>query len=183
MLIMVRETEANSQRNVSETHPLLLAQYNALREEILKRVELRYQIVSLTLIVFGTTLSFGLQAHSSSTVLLYPIIALFLAASWIHNGFGIKEIGNYIRDQIESTVGEDIIGWEHRVRSQRKRLGGLGLSFLSAGGVFIGTSLLAILTAVPLAKFDTIEILFFILATISLISSVVLLGYYRSSGK
>lgn len=170
---MTDDQQTSSLSGISEITPFLLAEYNALREEILKRIELQYQVLSLTVVVLGTVLGFGLQAHSASIVLLYPILATFLAATWSHNGLDIKEIGTYIREQIESKVTKDNIGWEHRIRSRRRRLG--GLKFLSARGIFIGTSLLAILVAVPLAHFDLIEILLFALAVISAVCSSVLL--------
>ena len=171
---MSAETENNLPKEKPEIYSLLLIEYGVLREEILKRIELRSQVTSLTLIIFGTILSFGLQARSSSIILVYPVLAIFLAANWTHNGIRIKEIANYIRDHIESRVGENTIAWEHRARPNRMPID--RLNFLSASGIFIGTSLFAILTALPLAHFDMVEILLLIFAIICIIcTSIVLL--------
>jgi hypothetical protein len=170
---MSRETGTNASKEPPEIHSLLLIEYGTLREEILKRIELRTQVTSLALIVFGTMMSFGLQARSSSVILLYPILAIFLAGSWTHNGIRIREIAIYIRDQIESRIGENILAWEHRASPHQKPLD--RLNFLSAGGIFIGTSSFAIVVALPLAHFDTTDILLFVFAAISVICSSLLL--------
>lgn len=169
-------TETNVPKEQPETQALLLAEYGALREEILKRIELRSQVTSLALVVLGTMLGFGLQAHSSSVILLYPILATFLAANWTHNGVSIKEKAIYIRDHIESRVGANTIAWEHRSGPSRKPLD--RLNFWSASGIFIGTSLFAIVIALPLAKFDTVEILLFFFALISVICSIIVLRHF-----
>lgn len=170
--ILITEKQKSSSDNEPKATDLIIVEYTALREEILKRVELQHQILSLTLIIFGTILSFGLQVHSSSILLLYAIIALFLAANWSHNGRTVRDIGRYIRSQIETKVGVQNIGWEHRIRP-RQRLG--GLNFISARGIFIGTSLLAIVLAIPLAKFDLEDIFLFIVALSSVAGSTLIL--------
>lgn len=64
-----------------------LTEYKALRDEIVKRIEFRYQIINLILIVAGTFLTVGVQASIPASVLLvYPILALFLISGWAHNG-------------------------------------------------------------------------------------------------
>ena len=166
----------------------MLAEYNALRDEILKRVELQQQILSLTLVIFGTILTFGLQVHSASIILLYPLLSLFLAASWRHDGLTVKRISIYIRDQIEAPIGENTLGWEHRARRRQKSQSKFtflsakgafagGFNFLSARGVFAGTSLLATLLAIPFAKVDVVDMFLFALAIVSIVSSIVMLRY------
>lgn len=39
----------------------LLAEYSALRDEIVKRMEIEHQLATSTVIVFGTILGFGFQ--------------------------------------------------------------------------------------------------------------------------
>ena len=59
---------------------LLVEQYISLRNEIEKRIEIRQQILALTLLVAGTFLTVGVQPNVPEVVLLfYPIIAMFLA--------------------------------------------------------------------------------------------------------
>jgi hypothetical protein len=130
-----------------------IAEYSALREEILKRKEIQHQIISLTLIVAGTFLTIGVQANvSASALLVYPILAMFLAAGWAQNDVRINQIAFYIRERLEKQLGST--GWENyrqteRVSSKWGPLASLGA--FSARGVFVSTQLLAI--ALSLTKF------------------------------
>src|SRR5689334_19293985 len=72
---------------------ITVTEYNALRSTVIKRLEFRYQILNLILIVAGTFLTIGLQKDNPSSILLvYPILALFLTAIWTHNGIIIAQI-------------------------------------------------------------------------------------------
>ena len=102
----------------SENVSLIIAEYTALREEILKRLEIDHQLIALALIAPGTILTIGFQTRNASIMLVYPILALFLSAIWVINETGIIEKGIYIRDHIESRVGENNIGWQHFKSSQ-----------------------------------------------------------------
>jgi hypothetical protein len=62
----------------NESLSLIIAEYNAMREEILKLVENQHQILSLSLIAPGTILAIGFQTRNASIMYLYPILALFL---------------------------------------------------------------------------------------------------------
>jgi len=54
---------------------LLIEQYTSLRNEIEKRIEIRQQILALTLLVAGAFLTVGVQSNVPEVVLLfYPII-------------------------------------------------------------------------------------------------------------
>ena len=93
------------------TNPLVAAEYKALRDEILNRINFRYQLLNLTLISAGTLLATGVHADVSAAVLLvYPILGAFLAAGWVHNGNTIIPLARYIRDELEVKYGG--LGWE-----------------------------------------------------------------------
>jgi hypothetical protein len=188
--IFMAANHTRSTKNAPDADSFLLAEYTALRDEVLKRVELQQQILSLTLVVFGSMLTFGLQAHAASILLLYPILAVFLASTWRHDGRTVMRISVYIRDHIEARMGGTTGGWEHRARRQHKSRGTFmiiltpargvvtgGLNFLSARGVFAGTALLATLLAIPFAKADFTDILLFALAIASILGSMALLRY------
>jgi hypothetical protein len=64
---------------------LVTAEYNTLREEILKRVETRYQLLSLSVTALGALLAFGSETKNATLILLYPVLALCLAISWLSN--------------------------------------------------------------------------------------------------
>jgi hypothetical protein len=58
----------------SENTNLLIAEYNTLREEILKRIETQYQLTALTLTASGVILTIGLQVKNASILFIYPIL-------------------------------------------------------------------------------------------------------------
>jgi len=154
----------------------LLVEYSALREEIVKRIELEYQLIYLSLATFGVICGLGLPARLSLVILLYPLFAAFLAVGWVNSDHSIQCIANYIKSQIEVKFGEDETGWEHHFEHQRSN----GLSALSVGGTFIGTSLVAILVGISLAHLDATEILLLVLSGASLVFSLILLLWYFS---
>src|SRR5579871_3179802 len=93
------------------TNPLVAAEYKALRDEMLNRINFRYQLLNLTLIIAGTLLAAGVHADVSAAVLLiYPLLAAFLAAGWVHNGNTIVPLSQYIRDELEAKYSG--LGWE-----------------------------------------------------------------------
>ena len=73
----------------------LLAEYDALRGEILKRSEIQHQLLSFSLAALGALMAVGLK-DSPSALLAYPILVLFLAVGWVYNDLQIAQIGLYI---------------------------------------------------------------------------------------
>jgi hypothetical protein len=66
---------------------LLVAQYTTLRDEIVKRIEIQHQLISLALIAPGTVLAIGFQTSNASLMLIYPLLGMFLSAVWLSNSF------------------------------------------------------------------------------------------------
>jgi len=95
-----------------------IAEYSALRDEILKRIELQNQVLNLTLILAGTVVSVGFQLNNGPIMLLiYPPIALVLSSGWEQNNLRIRQIGIYIREIIEGRSSGG--GWEqYRIRTE-----------------------------------------------------------------
>lgn len=128
--------------------PLLLsAQYSSMRAEMIKRLEIRSQLVALTLLVAGTFLSVGLQPNvPESALLVYPPLAMFLAASWKQNDMRTGQMVRFIRDNIEKHIGPSPaeLGWENYRASlfPPSRLTPFAVS-----GVFVVTQLLAMALA------------------------------------
>src|ERR1051326_1267765 len=84
----------------------LIEQYASLRSEIEKRIDIRQQILALTLLVAGTFLTVGVQPNVPAVVLLfYPLIALFLGAIWEHNDLRVGQINFYLRTEVEKHLG------------------------------------------------------------------------------
>jgi len=100
-----------------------LAEYSALRDEILKRIELQHQILNLTLVIAGTVVSVAFQLSKGPIILLiYPPIALVLSAGWEQNNLRIRQIGAYIRERTEPRFSRG--GWEqYRIDTQVKTTG------------------------------------------------------------
>jgi hypothetical protein len=136
-----------------------LAEYNALRCEILKHIDIEYQVSTLSITAFGALVALGFikdlntDNEGALFVFLYPVLALLLAFRWRYSEHRIKEIGTYIREYIESGVEEDVTGvkgWESYLDRHNRNQGRFGLYRLSAWGIFVFTQVLAIIIGVLL---------------------------------
>jgi len=147
-------------------------EYSAIRNEILKRIELRQSIIQMTLTLAAAFLSVGLiqipsiinPATQFSVVLIYPPIALGLAGGWYHLDKRIRDSVTYIRRYIEPAF--PCLNWEmHKQRQRYDEMKGknswLGLGLgrlgrqvvLSHGIVFVGTQIMAlVIGSIPLIK-------------------------------
>lgn len=149
--------QAVAQRTLSsDERKLFLAEYRELRAEIVKRIDIQHQLISIAVIAPGTLLTVGIQSKSGLLVLLYPIFALFLASAWSHNGRRAWTIGHYLDQQIRAFGVADIMRWEGHFRdfSNKRRMG--RLNFFASQGIFVGAQLLAILIGASLAHLDVV---------------------------
>ena len=128
----MHEEQNNLQKDKPLNTKLLVVQYNTLREEILKRMEIENQLVTFTIIVFGTILGIGYQNKITSLILIYPMIALFVIILHIHSEYHVNQIAFYIKDRIESVVGEVNIGWETYLAKNR-----YSRFYLGVGGIVV----------------------------------------------
>lgn len=157
-------------------------EYNSLRSEILKRVELRQQTIAITLTLAGAFLGVGLS--TDMVALIYPPLAAFLAIAWAQNDFRIRDLATYIRENLEtSSLG---LGYETHAQQARlasKRLNSWRVVVLSHTGIFIFTQLMAIgiglLRTLPIV----ISPLEWILLTIDFISILVVIQFAGRSGR
>lgn len=134
-------------RQSETTKSFLLAEYSALRAELLKRIELQHQMISLALIAAGTFLSVGIQFDSATIILIYPILAMFLASAWSQSDFWIRRIAFHIHFHIEEVLAGNDQGWEHNNHPGSKIPFFGSLSLFASRGIFIGTQVLAIFVA------------------------------------
>lgn len=158
-----------------KTIPLVLAEYNALKNEALKRIEIDHQLISISLITLTIILIAGFLTQSASIIFIYPILSLLLATIWTLNETGSREISIYIKDRIESRVGVTNIGWQH-FKSSLPIGGYREMSLLGYRAVFIVSESLAILVGISVAKFNISENILLIVDSLSLILSVLILG-------
>lgn len=118
-------------------------EYNSLRGEILKRIELRQQIISITLTLAGIFLSFGLS--TDSVALIYPPLAAFLSIAWAQNDFRIRDLATYIRENLEtSSIGLGYETFTQQVRTKNKKIGSWRTVVISHTGIFIFTQLMSV---------------------------------------
>ncbi|SRR5579875_157474 len=167
------ETQFIDERVSSETLSIVLAEYNNLRAEILKRIELRHQLISLALVAPGTIIAVGFTSHNAFLVLSYPILACFLSGVWVANTQGVREISHYIKTSVEPKLGKNNVGWEHYhlIASRPFRLVGI----LGSGFIFILTQLLCIFAGITLVTFTITEKILLFFAILSVIASIIML--------
>ena len=159
---------------LSETSSdFLIAEYATLRDEVLKRIELQHQLVSLALIATGTLVTICVQA-STTVALAYPILGLFLAAAWSLHNVRVWQMGNYIREEIEENFLDSDQGWEHvRPKGRAVKLGPLPLH--GARSIFVGTQVLAVFVTLLISTFPTEDVVLLVLDGMVIMLTIVLL--------
>lgn len=138
----------------ADLHSEILAEYAALRSELLQRIDMRQQMLTFTLVGAGTLLTIGLQ--SAAILLVYPILAMFLALVWVQHDTRIGEIGEYIRVEIETRI--EGIKWDTNLH-QRYNGQSLRLVEIYAYGLFVVIPVLTVLLALPSLSFSPDQIL------------------------
>jgi uncharacterized membrane protein YqaE (UPF0057 family) len=170
-----RKNETDNDQ-VASIPELLKMEYPILRSEILKRVEMRQQIISFTLTIAGVFIGVGVKF--SSIALLYPPLAVFLAAGWVQNDLIINRAAAYVREFIESPVSvSHAPGWEHYCEQKRETHGTAWLLLrLSHGGTFFITQLMAVL--IGLFSFSQTKVEWTLLGidTIAILIVIILVG-------
>jgi len=118
-------------------------EYQKLRDEVVSRIETRSQTIFGVVTLASVLYSFGIS--NPTIAFMYPIVSLFLAASWAQNDISIKLIGKYIRDEIEPQMpGLKWQTWRATYASASTLLFSFRLTSLSATGVFIITQAVAL---------------------------------------
>jgi hypothetical protein len=180
------QVQSSSSKNTlsPEITSIILAEYNTLRDEILRRIDTMNQINALALIAPGTILAYGLQSQNATILLLYPILALFLAVAWSINDRRCRELGYYIHTQIETRFEKSCMGWEHFMDLIRVKHKFFDMdNVLATSGIFLGTEGVAILVGwIVATKFATVVplTLLLVIAFLSvMITAVVLFRPYR----
>ncbi len=123
--------------------PIAETEYASLREEVLKRIESRQQLISIALTIAGAFLGVGWGAGAVG-LLLYPLIATLLAAAWAQNEVLIEQLNSYIRDHLEAHIANP--GWASYSRKRRAEtmIFGWPIDVLAVGGIFVLTQLMAL---------------------------------------
>lgn len=122
---------------------LIELEYQQLRAEILKRMELRHQMLQMTLTFAGILIGVGAQTRNPLLSSIYPPLALCFAMLWAQNDIRARQLGNFIRTEIENDPGR----WENFFRRELARAGNFGnhpLSIVAPAGAFLISELMAV---------------------------------------
>jgi hypothetical protein len=92
----------------------LLAEYSALRNEILQRLSGHWIMFAFQLTVTGVVFSFSLSSSSrTGFLLIIPIVSYAVSAEYLRNERMIRKLGEYIRLKLSTKIpGDDVLGWE-----------------------------------------------------------------------
>lgn len=161
------------QQESSVSYHMLMAEYTALREEIMKLTDVQFQLVAIAIISFGTLLGAGIASKTSSIILVYPILAVFLSASWFNQEYGIDIIEYYIQNHIEVIMGDKSIRSAKRSKKSVVSIPRQILNFLGARGIFPATQIIALIAGTLEANFSVFSAWLFIIASLSTIASMV----------
>jgi hypothetical protein len=140
---VIRERDQEPKETTFDPARFHLAEYGALRAEILKKTDIQHQLLSLSLIALGTFITIGFES-SATLLLVYPILAMFLAASWSHHDIRIAQLGDFIRSHHETKFFGEQGGWEqYHPSSDAGKAVGSRIS-LASRGILIGSQILAV---------------------------------------
>jgi hypothetical protein len=87
--------------NDAERLQIILAEYTALREEILRRMDHRMTTLVTSLTVSGALIAVGVERESAPLLLVVPVVAALFGLLIIYHILTIREIGIYIEAKIE----------------------------------------------------------------------------------
>jgi 8-oxo-dGTP diphosphatase len=156
---------SNNQPNSHVPGVGIVEEYTTLQNEILKRIELRQEIMTFTLVIAGTILTLGVQFNQTLALLIFPVLSMLLTLVWVQNDVRVGEIGEYIRMVLAPRF--EGIYWESYLR---KKYAGqkLRLAEIAALGVFGGTGIFSVLLALTKAVFSREEIVLLVVDVVSI---------------
>jgi hypothetical protein len=167
---MSEHSHSDTSRLVAD---LKVQEFVALRQEIIKRIELSYQFINLTIIAAGAIFTVGLQGDAPASILLmYPIVSTFLVSGIANHSDAVGKIAYYIRTRHEAVAGGM---WEQYLADRYPRGPLFGpFDLVAFIGVPLSTQGIAILLAAlkgpwskgPWAKIDIVLAVLSLLATV-----------------
>ena len=96
-----------------------LAEFAALRAEIVARQGHQHTFMSLNLTIAGTVFGFALaQPHRILVLLVLPYTTFMTCGRYIAHDYGIEQIGDYIRRSLSARV-KGGLGWEDYINQNR----------------------------------------------------------------
>lgn len=149
-------------KNMQEASPSkeeLIIQYEALRSEVLSRLNMRQNLLTTTVAGAGVfSLFISGMAAAPILLLLYPWFTLCIAIAWSHHDVRVGEIGQYVKTYIEPHFPG--LNWETFMLDlySDKKQTGRNMAELASKGTFIGTEIATILLAIFLQILLTINV-------------------------
>lgn len=151
-LILRQQLMSSLQPADTDITELLKLEYTTLRDEILKRIDLRQQLISILLTFAAGFLVFGLGTPVVAFV--FPPLAALLALAWGQNDFRTRKAAEFIRKEIEPILG---LSWESQSQIQRQESGWRWVIF-SHGGIFFFAQLMAMVVGAPKFTASPVEV-------------------------
>jgi hypothetical protein len=98
--------------NKSIDHETLLAEFAALRAEILQRQNIQWNTFALQLTAAGVVFSFALSNPShTGFLLILPVVTYALTGRYVSQSIGTEKVGIYIREVLE-VKSDGQLHWE-----------------------------------------------------------------------
>jgi hypothetical protein len=104
--------------NKPDNHEILIAEYQALRTEILQRSNTEWNIFALQLTAAAVVFSFALSSSSHTEFLLIlPVVSYALSARYVSQAVAVQKLGKYIREVLEPKAKGQML-WESWNKTQ-----------------------------------------------------------------
>ncbi len=106
-------------RRVEDSHVGPLAEFNALRAEILQLSEQQQKTTTVLITTTGAVFGFALSGSGRMPFLLIiPLVAYILCAQWVHVHDLANRAAHYIRVELDKKIPGGL-GWEQWLREKR----------------------------------------------------------------
>jgi hypothetical protein len=116
---MRSEKEKNEHRAQDQIHNGRLAEYQALRAELLVHTVTQRNALVATWTVGAALFTIGVQQGAGQLFLLIPIVTFLFGLQWAHAASSVMVIGGYIQNHIEKhTAG---LCWEAYVNCVKRK--------------------------------------------------------------
>ncbi len=129
----------------------VLSEYEALRNELLWRIQVRSTLKLFTATALAGLVSFSVQQRNPDILLACAYLGLLVGADYLNHSAALTKIGRYIKEvvepAVEATCGQRCLKWEtyHRTSEEALRLRhiqymgrNLSNAFLFGGAMAIG---------------------------------------------
>jgi hypothetical protein len=118
-----------------------LEEYKSLRDETLRRIDARNQIISFTLAFAAAMFTLALSEKGfASALLVYPIISFFFSTAFAYNSMMLIQIGKYVRELEEKIPG---LNWAAYLGPKYWPIEIFELT--ASAGLFVGTQVIGLL--------------------------------------